>query len=38
MKILLNDEYNKLIQRENDNYKKISHPFLPKYYGTTQKE
>ena len=29
-------EYDKLIKREIENYSKLSHPFLPKYYGTTK--
>ncbi|KAK8892400.1 hypothetical protein M9Y10_029626 [Tritrichomonas musculus] len=29
-------EIPKLVQREVSNYKKIKHPFLPKFYGTVQ--
>ena len=36
-KITFNDEGDKLPNRELNNYRKIKHPFIPKYYGITSK-
>ena len=33
---ILYDDIEKLIKREEDNYKKISHRFLPKFYGMAE--
>ena len=36
LKIFLDENVEKLFERERLNYQRIKHPFFPKYYGTAQ--